>query len=103
MVGAGQPEGAIALHTLEARDCILQSVVEGVPHMQLTGYVGGRHHYGEWHFVFVYLRSEIAVLLPVLIKSVLKIVRVVYLFHKKVPLILAVISLPMVCAYTLSK
>ena len=42
MVGARHPEDVVALHPLPAAEDVLQGVVEGMPHVQGAGHVGGR-------------------------------------------------------------
>ncbi len=81
VVGAGQPEGAIALHTLEAYYGVLHGLVHCVPHVELSRYVGGRHHYRERYLVVVAYRFKTAAFLPFLVKSVFEFLRVVSFFH----------------------
>jgi len=69
VVGAGQPEGGIALHPLLADQDVLQGVVEGVPHVQLTGDVRRRDHDGVGFFRRVGLGREIALFLPVCVQA----------------------------------
>ena len=64
MVNAGQPQCGVALHPLVAGQNILQSGVQGVAHMQLTSYIGGRHHDGKGLLVLVDLAFEVAALHP---------------------------------------
>ena len=45
MVGAGKPQGGIALHPLVPDEDILQSGIESVSHVELSRYVGRRHYY----------------------------------------------------------
>ena len=42
VVGAGLPQHVLAAHPLEARQDVLQRVVERVPHVQRAGHVGRR-------------------------------------------------------------
>ena len=72
MVGAGQPEGAVALHALEPDERILIGLVERMAHVQLSRYVGRGHHYGEGDFIVVPLSAEAPLLLPLLVNFVLK-------------------------------
>ena len=60
MVIAGKPQGAVALHTLETNENVLQGAVHGVTHVKLTGDVWRRHHNGKGLFILVLFRMEIA-------------------------------------------
>ena len=73
MVGAGQPQSGVALHTLIAGQDILQGGVKGVAHMELASDVGRGHHDGEGLFVRVDLALEIAAFHPHIIN---------FLFHR---------------------
>ena len=64
MVNAGNPQGVVALHTLEADQGILQGSVHCVPHVQLTGNIRWRHHNGEGRLALVCFCMEVAALLP---------------------------------------
>ena len=84
MITARLPQCFIALHTLPADQGILQCVIEGMAHMQLTGNVWWRHHDGKRLLVRVDLRMEIVALQPHVIDAVLNLLRVVLLckfFH----------------------
>ena len=71
VVGAGHPQGGIALHPLEADQDVLEGAVHGVAHVELAGDVGGRHDDGEGAFVRVAAALKAAVLLPHLIDAAL--------------------------------
>jgi hypothetical protein len=47
MIGAGHPKDIEPPEALVTAEDILKSVVEGVPHMELPGYIGGRNDYGK--------------------------------------------------------
>ena len=64
MIRARQPQCAIALHTAPAGQDILQGIVEGVSHMQLTGNVRRGHHNGVGGFVFINDSVKIIAALP---------------------------------------
>ena len=64
MVGAGEPEGAAPLHPPPADEDILEGLVQGVAHVQLTGDVGGRDDDGVGFLFRVYLGVEEVPLLP---------------------------------------
>ena len=84
MITARLPQCLIALHTLPADQGVLQCVVEGMAHVQLTGYVWWWHHDGKRFLVRVDLRMEIVALQPHIIDAVLNLLRVVLLckfFH----------------------
>ena len=67
VVGAGQPQGGIALHAMIASQGVLQGAVHGMAHVQLTGDVGRGHADGEGLFAFHAMGFESAALLPMLI------------------------------------
>ena len=69
VVGAGNPQGGVALHPLEADEDVLKGGVHGVAHVELAGYIGGRHDDGEGLPVRVPVAPEAAVLLPHLIDA----------------------------------
>mgnify|MGYP003294974937 CR=1 FL=1 len=64
VVGAGEPQSAVALHPLGADQDVLHGVVHGVAHVELTGDIGGRHDDGIGLLVLVTLGVEVAVALP---------------------------------------
>ena len=67
VIRAGQPQGGIALHPLEAGQDILQRGVHGVTHVELARHVGWRHDDGKGLLVRVGLRPEAAVIHPHLV------------------------------------
>jgi hypothetical protein len=71
MVGAGNPQGGVSLHSLEADEDILQGGVHSVPHMELPGDIGWRHHDGKGLFIRVPMSLKAAVFLPHLIDAAL--------------------------------
>ena len=71
VVGAGHPQGGVALHALVADEDVLPGVVHGVAHVQLAGDVGRRHDDGEGLFAAVDFGVEVAVVAPVLVNAVL--------------------------------
>ena len=75
VVGAGEPESCIALHTLSADKYILKRFVKGVPHVELTGDVRRRDNYGIGLFPGIALSVEISVFLPVVVDTLFKILR----------------------------
>ena len=79
MVGAGHPQGGVALHPLGADQNVLHGVVHRVAHVQLTGDVGRRHHDGVRFLVRVGLGVEVAALLPELVDPVLHLAGIVLL------------------------
>ena len=46
MVGAGHPAGILALHARTTDKDILNGLVEHVPHVENSGYIGGRDNNG---------------------------------------------------------
>ena len=67
MVRAGEVQGFIALHPLIADQHVLEGVVHGVAHVELSGDVGGRHDDGEGLFVRVRLGVKTARVHPRLV------------------------------------
>ena len=78
MVNAGQPQRGIALHPLITGQDILKRRIKGVPHVELTGDIGGRHDNGERLLIGVYLALEIMPVHPHLIDLFLDRFRVVH-------------------------
>ena len=64
MVGAGQPQGGIALHAVIADQRILGQGVHGMAHVQLTGDIGRRHHDDKGLFARNFGALKIALLFP---------------------------------------
>ena len=77
MVGAGNPEGGIALHTLGSYKYILEGLVKRVSHMKLTGYVRRGDNYREGRLFGVGVGRKILFLAPLTVNSFLKVARVV--------------------------
>ena len=81
MVGAGQPQGLIALHPPPADEDVLQGVIQRVAHMQLAGDIGGRDDDGiGWLFAFG-IGVEVVFLQPERIGAVLDLLGVIDLFQ----------------------
>ena len=64
VVGAGHPQGGIALHALVADQNILPGLVHGMAHVQLAGHVRRRHHDGVGLFALIRLGVEVAAIQP---------------------------------------
>ena len=77
VVGAGQPEGGIALHPLKAGQNVLEGGVQGVAHVELAGDVRRRHDDGEGRLLRVRLGAEAVVVQPGLVDLILDHLRVV--------------------------
>ena len=71
VVGAGQPQGRVALHALPADEDVLQGLVPGVAHVQLARDVGRRDDDGVGLLFGVYFRVEIAALHPKVVDAAL--------------------------------
>ena len=69
MVSAGDPEGGVALHPLEAGQDVLQGAVQRVTHVELACDVGGRHDDGEGLLLGVLHALEAVMILPHLIDA----------------------------------
>ena len=81
MVGAGQPECAVALHSSPADDGILKSVVKCMAGMKLTGDVGRRHNYCIRLLIGVGHGVEITGILPHFINFVFDLFGVILFCH----------------------
>ena len=79
VVGAGDPEGGVALHPLVADEDVLKRFVERVPHVKLPGHVRGRNDDREGLFLLVGIRLEVSFLLPFGVDPILKVQRIVVL------------------------
>ena len=89
VIRAGHPQGGIALHTLIAREDVLQRRIERVAHVQLAGDVRGRHDDGKRLFVRIGFAGKIAAAHPHVINLLLDLFGVVdlrKLFHGSPPL-----------------
>ena len=71
VVGAGHPQGGVALHPLEADQDVLEGGVHGMAHVELAGDVGGRHDNGEGLLVGITVALKAAVFLPHLVDAAL--------------------------------
>ncbi len=67
MVGTGEPQGAIALHTLKTHYDVLHSFVHSVTHMELTRDIGRGHNDSERNLVVIPNCLETALFFPVFI------------------------------------
>ena len=81
VVAAGEVEGGVPLHALEADEDVDDGVVERVPEVQLARDVGGRDDDGKRHLVRVCLRAEVALVHPLFIEPLFKALRIVRLLH----------------------
>ena len=81
VICAGEPQRLKTAHALETHDYILHGLVEGVPHVQLPGDVGRRHHDGERLLVGVDMSLEISALHPEVVDPLFKL-RIVCLVHR---------------------
>ena len=70
VVGAGHPQGGIALHPLGADEHILHGVIQRMAHVELTGHVRRGHDDGVRLLVGVRFRVEVAAVLPELVDAV---------------------------------
>ena len=86
VVGTRQPQGAVAGHPLPANQNILQSFVQCVTHVQLSGDVRRRDHNGIGLLLGIHMGREAAAVVPHFINAVFKVFRLVrfcqFLFHK---------------------
>ena len=88
VIRAGHPQGGITLHTLIAREDVLQRRVERVAHVQLTRNIRGRHYNGKRLFVRIGFAGKIAAAHPHVINLLLDLFGVVdlrKLFHGSPP------------------
>ena len=89
MVCAGNPQCAVALHTLEADERILKSFIKRMTHMQLSRYIRWRDNDSEGLFFLVSRGCEISALAPALIERTFKrcgiICFVKFLCHIRIP------------------
>ena len=77
MVGAGHPQGCVALHPLEADEDVLHGLIQGMAHVQLAGDVRRRHHDGVGLLAAVHFGVEVTALLPEVVDSVLDLGRII--------------------------
>ena len=83
VVGAGQPEGGVALHAVVADQRILKRGIHGVAHVQLPRHVGRRHHDGKGLLALVDLRGESAAFFPLLVGFRFNRLGIVGFFHSE--------------------
>ena len=81
VVHAGNPEGGVALHPLEAGEDVLEGAVHGVAHVELARDVGGRHDDGEGLLLGLRVAPEAVPLLPHLINAPLHLLGLVHLWQ----------------------
>ncbi len=62
VVGAGNPGGVAAFHTVVAGQAVHNGLVEGMTHGQRFGYIGRRQLDGKRRFGQIHIRLEIALL-----------------------------------------
>ena len=67
VVGAGNPSGVAAFHAVVAGQTVHNGLVEGMAHVQRTGYVGRRQLDGKRRFGQIHIGLEITLGFPVLI------------------------------------
>ena len=86
VVGTRQPQGTVAGHPLPANQNILQSFVQCMTHVQLSGDVRRRDHDGIGLLLGIHMGREAAAVVPHFIDAVFKVFRLVrfrqFLFHK---------------------
>ena len=75
MVNTGDPQRVISLHPLETNQCILQSSIHRMTHVQLTCDVGRGHDDGEGFCISFALRCKVAIILPHLINAIFNLLR----------------------------
>ena len=80
MVAARHPQGIVALHAAPADKDILQCIVKGVSHMELTCDVGWRNDYCISLFPLLTLCVKIFVFNPSAVNSFLDILGIVLFF-----------------------
>ncbi len=81
VVGAGHPEGVVALHPPPTDEDILHGVVQSMAHVKLPGDIGRGHDDGVGLPGFIYLGVEIALVLPEFVHPVFRLLGVVDLFQ----------------------
>ena len=80
VVGAGNPKGSIALHSLVADEDILQRFIQRVPHVELPCDVRRRDDNGIRLFLRIRLGGKVAAVHPELVRPVLNLFGIVELF-----------------------
>ena len=79
MVAARHPQGIVALHAAPANQDVLQGIVQGMPHVQLTGYIWWRNHDAIRLLFLIHYSMKQLVFLPEAIPLLLKAFRVINL------------------------
>ena len=72
VVGSGNPNGVIPLHSLIANKNILQGFVQRVPHVELSRHVGRRNDHREMLGIVFGIGRKVALFAPFGINAVLK-------------------------------
>ena len=72
MVRSRLPQGLIPQHSLIPDQNILHRIVQGMAHMKLARNIRGRHHDRKGLFFGMFIRLEIALLLPVFVDPILQ-------------------------------
>ncbi len=90
VVGSWHPQYVISLHPLITTEDILEGVVEGVPHVQITGYIGRRDHNRIGGFCALFVGQKQFLLLPKLVPLRLHLCGFIgfgqhYILHSLVP------------------
>ena len=79
MVIAGHPQGIVAHHAVPTNQNILQSIVQGMAHVQLASDIRRRNNNAKCFVAFLYLSMKITILFPELIPLLLYGSRVIHL------------------------
>ena len=79
VVRAGDPQGGVALHPLEAGQDVLKGAVQGVAHVELACDIGGRHDDGKGLFLGIRVPVEAVVVLPHLVDAGLHLLGFIHL------------------------
>ena len=79
MVAARHPQGIVALHAAPANQDVLQCIVQGMPHVQLAGYIWWRNNNAVRLLFRIHYSMKQLVLLPEAIPLLLKAFRVINL------------------------
>jgi hypothetical protein len=72
VVGSGEPKGTVSAHSLVADENVLESVVKGVSHVELTRDVGRRDNDGIGRLGLVDYGCEILFVTPILVYALLE-------------------------------
>ena len=79
MVAARHPQGIVALHAAPANQDVLQGIVQGMPHVQLAGYIWWRNHDAIRLLFLIHYSMKQLIFLPEAIPLLLKAFRVINL------------------------